>query len=132
MPEGQATVRAAETQRVGDRRPDALGAGKSTKPSDGMRATFPRYNYDDMVLAQYRLVTEHLGIKRLRLVMGNSMGGMHACGQGGVDIRVGGDDRSPRAETGHSRNLRCSAWETAREDRHCGNASGDGPELSTG
>jgi homoserine O-acetyltransferase len=58
--------------------PDALGAGKSTKPSDGMRAKFPRYNYDDMVLAQYRLVTEHLGIKRLRLVMGNSMGGMHA------------------------------------------------------
>lgn len=57
--------------------PDALGAGKSSKPSDGMRAKFPRYNYDDMVLAQYRLVTEGLGIKRLRLVMGNSMGGMH-------------------------------------------------------
>ena len=58
--------------------PDALGAGRSSKPSDGLRTKFPRYNYDDMVLAQYRLVTEGLGIKRLRLVIGNSMGGMHA------------------------------------------------------
>jgi len=57
--------------------PDALGAGKSTKPSEGMRAKFPQYNYDDMVLAQYRLVTEGLGIHHLRLVLGNSMGGMH-------------------------------------------------------
>ena len=56
--------------------PDAIGAGKSSKPSDGLRAKFPKYNYDDMVDAQYRLVTEHLGIKRLRLVIGNSMGGM--------------------------------------------------------
>jgi len=57
--------------------PDALGAGKSAKPSDGTRAGFPHYNYDDMVLAQYRLVTEGLGIHHLRLVTGNSMGGMH-------------------------------------------------------
>jgi homoserine O-acetyltransferase len=57
--------------------PDAIGHGQSAKPSDGMRAKFPRYNYDDMVLAQYRLVTEGLGIKHLRLVTGNSMGGMH-------------------------------------------------------
>jgi len=57
--------------------PDAIGAGKSSKPSDGMRTTFPRFNYDDMVLAQYRLVTEHLGVRHLRLVLGNSMGGMH-------------------------------------------------------
>ena len=57
--------------------PDALGAGTSAKPSDGMKARFPRYNYDDMVLAQHRLVTEGLGLKRLRLVIGNSMGGMH-------------------------------------------------------
>jgi homoserine O-acetyltransferase len=56
--------------------PDAIGAGESSKPSDGMRTTFPRYNYDDMVVAQYRLVTEGLGIRRLRLVLGNSMGGM--------------------------------------------------------
>ena len=57
--------------------PDALGAGKSGKPSDGLRGKFPRYDYDDMVLAQYRLVTEGLGLKHLRLVLGNSMGGMH-------------------------------------------------------
>src|SRR4029079_1095104 len=56
--------------------PDALGAGKSSKPSDGLRAKFPRYNYDDMVLAQYRLLTEGLGVRHLRLVIGNSMGGM--------------------------------------------------------
>ena len=57
--------------------PDALGAGKSSKPSDGLRAKFPHYNYDDMVLAEYRLVTEGLGLHHLRLVIGNSMGGMH-------------------------------------------------------
>jgi homoserine O-acetyltransferase len=58
--------------------PDALGAGRSAKPSDGMRASFPRYNYDDMVQAQHRLVTEGLGIRKLHLILGNSMGGMHA------------------------------------------------------
>ncbi|HEX6723339.1 MAG TPA: alpha/beta fold hydrolase [Burkholderiaceae bacterium] len=58
--------------------PDALGHGQSSKPSDGMRAKFPRYNYDDMVSAHHRLLTVHLGIKHVRLVMGNSMGGMHA------------------------------------------------------
>ena len=56
--------------------PDAIGTGGSTKPSDGMRMDFPQYNYDDMVDAQYRLVKEGLGIDHLRLVMGNSMGGM--------------------------------------------------------
>ena len=58
--------------------PDALGAGQSAKPSDGLRAAFPRYDYADMVLAQHRLLTEGLGIAHLRLVLGNSMGGMHA------------------------------------------------------
>jgi homoserine O-acetyltransferase len=58
--------------------PDALGHGKSSKPSDGMKTAFPKYDYDDVVDAQYRLVTEGLGIKHLRLVLGNSMGGMHA------------------------------------------------------
>ena len=57
--------------------PDSIGHGKSSKPSHGMRAGFPKYNYEDMVDAQYRLVKEALGIKHLRLVMGNSMGGMH-------------------------------------------------------
>jgi homoserine O-acetyltransferase len=58
--------------------PDALGSGKSSRPSDGLRARFPKYNYDDMVVAQYRLLTEHLGIRHLKLVIGQSMGGMHA------------------------------------------------------
>ena len=58
--------------------PDALGAGQSAKPSDGLRAQFPHYDYADMVLAQYRLVTEGLGLHHLRLVLGNSMGGMNA------------------------------------------------------
>lgn len=57
--------------------PDSLGAGGSSKPSDGMRAEFPEYNYDDMVDAQHRLVREGLGLDRLRLVIGQSMGGMH-------------------------------------------------------
>jgi len=57
--------------------PDSLGHGKSAKPSDGLRAKFPRYNYADMVGAQHRLVTEGLGLKHLRMVIGNSMGGMH-------------------------------------------------------
>jgi len=58
--------------------PDAVGAGGSSKPSDGLRMKFPRYNYDDMVAAHHRLITEGLGIRHLRLVLGNSMGGMHA------------------------------------------------------
>jgi len=57
--------------------PDAIGTGQSSKPSDGLRTSFPQYNYDDMVDAQYRLVTEHLGVRHLRLVLGYSMGGMH-------------------------------------------------------
>jgi homoserine O-acetyltransferase len=58
--------------------PDGIGHGKSSKPSDGMKTAFPKYNYEDMVDAQYRLVKEGLGIKHLRLVIGNSMGGMHS------------------------------------------------------
>jgi len=58
--------------------PDSIGHGKSSKPSDGMKTAFPKYDYQDMVDAQYRLVKEGLGINHLRLVIGNSMGGMHA------------------------------------------------------
>ncbi|PYJ24285.1 MAG: hypothetical protein DME91_09435, partial [Verrucomicrobia bacterium] len=57
--------------------PDGIGHGKSSKPSDGMHAKFPRYGYLDMVEAQYRLLTEALGVNHARLVMGTSMGGMH-------------------------------------------------------
>ncbi|MFL6545197.1 MAG: hypothetical protein DMF07_04130 [Verrucomicrobia bacterium] len=57
--------------------PDGIGHGKSSKPSDGMHAKFPRYGYRDMIEAQYRLLTEGLGVNHARLVMGTSMGGMH-------------------------------------------------------
>ena len=58
--------------------PDSIGHGKSSKPSDGLKAKFPKYDYADMVDAQYRLLTEGLGLRHVRLVIGNSMGGMHA------------------------------------------------------
>ena len=57
--------------------PDDIGHGASSKPSDGLRARFPRYGYTDMVEAEYRLLTEGLRVNHLRLVMGTSMGGMH-------------------------------------------------------
>lgn len=56
--------------------PDAIGTGKSSRPSDGLRMKFPRYTYDDMIAAQHRLLTEHLHVSHLKLAMGNSMGGM--------------------------------------------------------
>lgn len=56
--------------------PDAIGHGKSSKPSDGLRMKFPKYNYDDMVAADYRLLTEKLHVAHARLIMGTSMGGM--------------------------------------------------------
>jgi homoserine O-acetyltransferase/O-succinyltransferase len=57
--------------------PDGIGHGKSSKPSDGMHAKFPHYAYRDMVEAQFRLLSEGLGVNHARLVMGTSMGGMH-------------------------------------------------------
>ena len=57
--------------------PDAIGTGGSTKPSDGMKAKFPQYNYDDMVDLQHAVVTEGLGIDHVRLILGYSMGGMN-------------------------------------------------------
>ena len=56
--------------------PDAVGHGKSTKPSDGLKTKFPKYNYADMVEGQHRLLTEGLGLKHVRMFIGNSMGGM--------------------------------------------------------
>ena len=58
--------------------PDNIGHGKSSKPSDGLRMKFPKYDYDDMVEAQYRMLTEGLGIRHMRLIMGTSMGCMHS------------------------------------------------------
>jgi len=56
--------------------PDTIGTGKSSKPSDSLRMKFPRYTYADMVTAQHRMLLEHLHVRHLRLVTGNSMGGM--------------------------------------------------------
>lgn len=58
--------------------PDNIGHGLSSKPSDEMKMAFPKYDYDDMVMAQHRLVTEVLGVKKLKLILGTSMGCMHA------------------------------------------------------
>jgi homoserine O-acetyltransferase len=58
--------------------PDGVGHGKSSKPSDGLRARFPKYDYDDMAAAQHELVTKGLGVDHLRLIFGTSMGCMHA------------------------------------------------------
>ena len=58
--------------------PDGIGHGQSSKPSDSLHARFPHYDYDDMVDADYKLLTEKLGVAHLRLVMGTSMGGMHS------------------------------------------------------
>jgi homoserine O-acetyltransferase/O-succinyltransferase len=58
--------------------PDGIGHGKSSKPSDGLHAHFPAYGYTDMVEAQYLLLTQGLGVDHLRLIIGTSMGGMHA------------------------------------------------------
>ena len=63
--------------------PDMIGFGGSSKPSDGLRARFPHYRYDDMIAATHRLLTEHLGVERLCLVLGISMGGMLAWLYGG-------------------------------------------------
>ncbi|MEZ5920392.1 MAG: alpha/beta fold hydrolase [Parvularculaceae bacterium] len=58
--------------------PDGIGHGKSSKPSDGLHAKFPHYGYEDMVAAQYALLTEGLDVDHLRLIMGTSMGCMHS------------------------------------------------------
>jgi homoserine O-acetyltransferase/O-succinyltransferase len=57
--------------------PDAIGTGKSGKPSDGLRMKFPHYRYDDMVRAEFLLVRDGLKVDHLRLVIGTSQGGMH-------------------------------------------------------
>ena len=69
--------------------PDSVGTGKSSKPSDGLKAAFPRYNYNDTVDAQYRLITEHFGIKKLRLVY-RQLDGRYA--DLGVGHALPGDD----------------------------------------
>lgn len=57
--------------------PDSIGGGRSSKPSNGLRTAFPKFTYEDQVVAQYRLLTEHLNVRHLKLIIGQSMGGMH-------------------------------------------------------
>ena len=100
--------------------PDVIGAGGSAKPSDGLRAGFPRYDYADMVLAQYRLLTEGLGVRHLRLVLGNSMGGMEtwlwgATYPGFMDALVPLASQ-PTAMAGRNWMLRRMMIETIRRD----------------
>src|SRR5713101_3378418 len=58
--------------------PDGIGHGKSSKPSDGLHAHFPQYDYDDMVAAHHQLLSEGLGVNHLHLILGTSMGCMHS------------------------------------------------------
>jgi hypothetical protein len=82
--------------------PDGIGHGKSSKPSNGLHAHFPQYDYDDMVLAHYRLLTEGLSVNHLRLILGTSMGmeerGVHERAAAGFARRAGPPaDRRHRA-----------------------------------
>ena len=67
-----------ETSRYFIILPDGIGHGKSSKPSDGLHAHFPQYDYDDMVLAQYQMLTVGLSVNHLRLILGTSMGCMQS------------------------------------------------------
>jgi homoserine O-acetyltransferase len=86
--------------------PDNIGHGASSKPSDGLRARFPAYDYADMVDAQTRLL-DHLGVKKLRLLMGTSMGCMHAF--------VWGETRPERVQA--MMPLACQSVEIAGQNR---------------
>ncbi|MCA0374928.1 MAG: alpha/beta fold hydrolase [Gemmatimonadetes bacterium] len=100
--------------------PDGIGHGGSSKPSDGLRATFPKYTYDDMVKAQHRLLTEHLGVNHLRLIMGTSMGCMHGWVWGYTypDFMDGLAPFAcvPQAIAGRNRMVRTMAMDAIRND----------------
>jgi homoserine O-acetyltransferase/O-succinyltransferase len=100
--------------------PDALGRGGSSKPSDGLRGKFPHYRYRDMVDLQHRLLTEGLGIKHLRLVLGSSLGCMHTWMWGGLypEMMDGivGLSCQPVEISGRNRILRKATAEAIRHD----------------
>ncbi len=93
--------------------PDGIGHGRSSKPSDGLRMRFPAYDYADMVEAQRRMLVEGLGVTRLRLLMGTSMGCMHGFvwAEAHPDFAPGGDadglpagrDRRPQPDVASRR-----------------------------
>ena len=99
--------------------PDGIGHGESSKPSDGLRAKFPRYTYDDMVEAQHRLLTQ-LGVNHVRLIMGTSMGCMHAWvwGEAYPDFMDGLAPFAcvPAPIAGRNRMIRTMAMDAIRDD----------------
>ncbi|MBX9814647.1 MAG: hypothetical protein A4S12_11470 [Proteobacteria bacterium SG_bin5] len=100
--------------------PDNIGHGASSKPSDGLRMAFPRYDYDDMVALQHRLLTEGLGVTKLKLILGTSMGCMHAFVWGetypGFAERLAPFACNPVALAGRNRMWRKMAIEAIRAD----------------
>ena len=101
--------------------PDDIGHGKSSKPSDGLRAKFPRYGYQDMLTAEHALLTEGLGVNHLRLVMGTSMGGMHTWlwGERWPDVHGRADaarERARRRSPGRNRVWRRVVIDAIRND----------------
>lgn len=100
--------------------PDNIGHGKSSKPSDGLRMAFPHYDYDDMVTAQYRLVTETLGVKHLQLILGTSMGCMHGFVWGtthpGVALRLAPFACNAMAIAGRNRTWRKMSIDAIKGD----------------
>lgn len=100
--------------------PDGIGHGGSSKPSDGLRAKFPKYTYDDMVAAQHRLLTQHLGVNHLRLIMGTSMGCMHGWvwGETYPDFMDGLAPFAciPAPIAGRNRMIRTMAMDAIRDD----------------
>ena len=117
--------------------PDGIGHGGSSKPSDGLRAKFPKYTYDDMVYAQHRLLTEKLGVNHLRLILGTSMG----CMQGWVwgythpDFMDGLAPFAcvPTQIVGRNRMIRTMAMDAIRDDPawNGGNYTSQPPGLKT-
>ncbi len=100
--------------------PDGIGHGGSSKPSDGLRARFPHYGYRDMVKAQQRLLTEALGVAHLRLIIGTSMGCMHAFTWGWMYTGFA-DALAPMAcvptqIAGRNRMMRTLAMDAIRQD----------------
>lgn len=100
--------------------PDGIGHGQSSRPSEGLHARFPHYNYDDMVDAQRRLLVEGLGVSHLRLVMGTSMGGMHSWVWGtrypGFADGIVPLASAPTRIAGRNRMIRHMAMEDIRRD----------------
>jgi len=107
--------------------PDNIGHGGSSKPSDGLRMTFPRYDYDDMVALQHRLLVEGLGITRLKLILGTSMGCMHAFVWGetfpGFAERLAPFACNPVALAGRNRMWRKMAIDAIKADPAWANGS---------